>query len=406
MTLSKPSAHIEHADPIEALAHQQLSALERAGTLRTLRTFEGPLGPRMRVEGREVLMFSSGNYLDLAHHPEVVAAAAEAALGVGTAASGSRLITGNLSCHDLLERELAEFFGKQAALVFSTGYMLNVGVIPALVGPSDVVFSDSLVHASIIDGVRLSRAEVVIFPHGDVDGLRERVRERQGRARRMLIVVDGVYSMDGDLAPLAGIAGVASEFDAMFMVDDAHGTGTLGKLGQGAVELHDVLSRVDILAGTLGKGLGSFGAFLVGSHRLRDLLINTARSFIFSCALPPPQVEAARAALRIVQREPWRRQALQERAQTLRMLLQAGGLSTAPSNTHIVPVILGDNARTMTVTRALLERGFHAQGIRYPSVPEGTARLRLTPMATHTDREVRDLAAAVLDVTRSIPAAG
>jgi len=277
-----------------------------------------------------------------------------------------------------------------------------VGVIPALVGPSDVVFSDALVHASIIDGVRLSRAEVVVFPHADTAALEQALQKARGR--RLLIVVDGVYSMDGDVAPLAEIARLSRAYGAILMVDDAHGTGTLGARGQGAVEVTDVLASVDIFAGTLGKALGSFGAFLVGSQKLCDLLVNTARSFIFSCALAPPQVEAARAALRLVTREPWRRQALGAHAATLRARLADGGLSTAPSTTHIVPVVLGDNARTMAATEALLARGFHAQGIRHPSVPRGRARLRLTPMATHSADEVEALAQAVIAVVAELPA--
>lgn len=388
---------------LDNIADEALSAIEQAGTLRRLRTLDGPVGRSMKLDGRELLLFSSGNYLDLANHPHVVEAAARAARDYGAAASGSRLITGSLTCHDVLEAQLATFYGKQAALVFSTGYMLNVGVIPVLVGPGDVVFSDALVHASIIDGVKLSRAEVVVFPHADVATLAQQMREQRPKARRMLVVVDGVYSMDGDVAPLAAIAKLTREHDALLMVDDAHGTGTLGPRGQGAVELHDVLADVDVFAGTLGKALGSFGAFLVGSHKLRQLLINTARSFIFSCALAPPQVAAASAAIELVQREPWRREQLQKHATTLRQSLAAGGLSTAPSTTHIVPVILGSNERTMAAQQGLLERGFHVQGIRFPSVPRGAARLRITPMATHTEQELRALAEAVLSVVAELP---
>lgn len=384
------------------LADEVLADIERGGTLRKLATLEGPVTKRMRSGGRDVLLFSSGNYLDLAHHPEVVEAAARAARDIGAAASGSRLITGSLSCHAALEDELASFFGAEAALVFSTGYMLNTGVIPVLVGPGDVILSDALVHASIIDGARLSRAQVIVFPHADVDALAARLAEVRPTARRILVVADGIYSMDGDVAPLSAIAALTRRHDAILMVDDAHGTGTLGAGGRGVAELTSVLDQVDILAGTLGKGLGSFGAFLVGSRKLRELLINTARSFIFSCALAPPQVEAARAALRLVAAEPWRRERLQAHASTLRALLAQGGVSTAPSTTHIVPVILGENERVMAAQAQLFERGFHAQGIRFPSVPRGTARLRLTPMATHTDEEVTGFARAVLETIQSV----
>ncbi len=389
------------ASASEALADETLARATAGGSLRELRAFGGAVTRRMRLGERELLMFSSGNYLDLAHHPEVVEAAARAARDWGCAAAGSRLINGNLTCHEALEAELAAFFGAEAALVFGTGYMLNVGVIPALVGEGDVILSDALAHASIIDGARLARAEVVVFPHSDAGALEEALRAVRGRARRVLVVADGVYSMDGDVAPAAEIAALARAHDAIVLLDDPHGTGTLGARGRGVAESAGVLGGlggIDLLAGTLGKAMGSFGAFVVCSAKVRQLLINTARSFIFSCALAPPQVEAARAALRLLDTEPWRREALQANATHLRARLQAAGIATAPSTTHIVPVILGDNRRTMVACDGLLARGFHAQGIRHPSVPQGTARLRITPMATHTIAEIDALADAVTAV--------
>lgn len=380
---------------VEARAAEVLDAAAAAGTLRALRTFDGAVTRRMRLDGREVVMFSSGNYLDLAHHPQVVEAAARAAQELGCAAAGSRLINGNLACHEALERELAAFFGTEAALVFGTGYMLNVGVIPALVGQGDLIVSDALAHASLIDGARLSRAEVVVVPHSDPGALEEALRVARPAARRVLVVADGVYSMDGDVAPLAPLVALCRRYDAMLLLDDPHGTGTLGAGGRGAAELAGVLGEVDLLAGTLGKALGAFGAFVACSARVRALLVNTARSFIFSCALAPPQIEAARAALRLLQAEPWRREALQRNGAHLRDRLAAARIDTGTSTTHIVPVMLGDNARTMSVCEALLARGFHAQGIRHPSVPRGTARLRLTLMATHTRQEIDALADAV-----------
>jgi glycine C-acetyltransferase len=381
--------------PLDRVAADALEAAAAAGTLRSLRAFDGPVTRRMRLDGREVLMFSSGNYLDLAHHPQVVEAAARAARDLGCAAAGSRLINGNLPCHEALEGELAAFFGTEAALVFGTGYMLNLGVIPALVGPGDVIVSDALAHASLIDGARLSRAEVVVVPHNDPAALEEALRAARPRARRMLVIADGVYSMDGDVAPLVALVASVRKHGAMLLLDDPHGTGTLGARGRGAAEQAGVLAEVDLLAGTLGKALGSFGAFVACSARVRALLVNTARSFIFSCALAPPQIEAARAALRLLDAEPWRREALQRNGAHLRRRLTAAKLDTGASTTHIVPVILGDNARTMAICEALLARGFHAQGIRHPSVPRGTARLRLTVMATHAPEEIDALADAL-----------
>jgi 7-keto-8-aminopelargonate synthetase-like enzyme len=257
----------------------------------------------------------------------------------------------------------------------------------------------------LIDGCKLARAAVHVFEHGDADSLDAVLRTAKASHRRVLVVLDGVYSMDGDLAPLRELVPVARRHDAMVMLDDAHGAFALGANGRGTAEVLGVAGGIDVLVGTLGKALGSFGAFVAGSAALRELLINTARPFIFSCALAPPQVEAARAALRIVAREPWRRERLQANAARLREGLASRGISTAPSTTHIVPVEIGDNATTMTTCERLLERGFYAQGIRWPSVPEGTARLRITPMATHEESEIDAFAAALADALRAQTAA-
>ncbi len=382
---------------VEAVASERLAALRARGTHRRMRRLEGVQAPRMRVDGQEVLNFAGSNVLDLAGHPEVAEAAGRAAREWGCAAGGSRLITGNLGLHETLEQELADFFHREASLAFATGYMANVGVIPALAGPGDLIVSDALSHASIIDGCRLSRAEVRVFAHSDADALDRLLRNTVASHARVLVVLDGVYSMDGDVAPLPALLEAAKRHGAMVLLDDAHGTATLGKRGRGTAELFGVEDEVDVLVGTLGKSLGSFGAFVAGSRALRELLVNTARSFIFSCALAPPQLAAARAALELVIREPWRREALAARAERLRQRLGGHGIATAPSTTHIVPVVVGENTRTMQVCERLLERGFYAQGIRHPSVPEGTARLRITPMATHEPSEIDALAAAIAE---------
>jgi len=376
---------------VESRAGAVLGALRERGTHRQMRVMAGPQSTRMSVDGREVLLFAGSNYLDLAHHPEVVEAAAAAAREFGCAAGGSRLISGNLEIHQALEWELADFLGTEAALVFSSGYMANVGVIPALADRGDLVISDALSHASIIDGCRLSRAEVRVFPHADLDCLEKLLRDTASARREVLVVVDGVYSMDGDVAPLAELVPLAKRWGATVLVDDAHGTGTLGNSGRGSSELCGVDGEVDVVLGTLGKSIGSFGAFVAGSRALRELLVNTARSFIFSCALAPPQVAAARAALAVMRREPWRRERLAQNADRLRHGLAQRGISTAPSTTQILPVIVGNNDATMRLCERLLECGIFAQGIRHPSVPEGTARLRITPMATHRDGEIDHL---------------
>jgi glycine C-acetyltransferase len=386
------------SEVLEQVAAERLAGIRARGTHRRMRVLDGAQAPRMRVDGREVLLFAGSNYLDLASHPEVVEASARAARDLGCAAGGSRLISGNLALHEELEEALAKLLGAESALAFATGYMANVGVIPALVGPGDTVVSDALSHASIIDGCRLSRASVRVFPHGDLDALADALAGAAAAGGRTLLAIDGVYSMDGDVAPLPEMVALARRHGAMLLLDDAHGTGTLGATGRGSAEPCGVDPReIDVLVGTLGKALGSFGAFVAGSRALRELLVNTARSFIFSCALAPPQVAAARASLRLVEREPWRRVRLQANAARLRDRLAQRGIPTHPSTTHIVPVRIGANAATMDVCERLLERGFYAQGIRHPSVPEGTARLRVTPMATHAEADIDALAQAIAE---------
>jgi glycine C-acetyltransferase len=394
------------ASATDTIAREVLDAVRARGTYRRLRVLEGAQGPRMRVDGREVLLFAGSNYLDLAHHPEVVAAAERGARDHGCASGGSRLINGNLDLHEALEAELAGFLGCEAALAFATGYMANVGVIPALVGQGDLVLSDALAHASIVDGCRLSRAEVRVVPHGDLDALEAALRAHAAPRRRCLVAMDGVYSMDGDTAPLRELVPLVRRWGATLLLDDAHGTGTLGAAGRGTPELFGVVGEIDVWTGTLGKALGSFGAFAAGSHALRDLLVNVARSFIFSCALPPPQVEAARAALRLVAAEPWRRERLAALAARLRARLAAHGIPTAPSTTHIIPVVIGGNEPTMALAERLLARGFYTQGIRHPSVPAGTARLRITPMATHGEAEIDALAVAIAAELPGVAACG
>jgi len=390
---------------VDAIAAEVLAALRERDGHRRMRVVDGAQGPRMRVDGREVLLFAGSNYLDLAYHPEVVEAAARAARELGCASGGSRLINGNTALHEELEQELAKFLDRESALAFATGYMANLGAIPSLVGPGDRILSDALAHASVVDACRLSRAELSVLPHGDVGAFEVELRAHARPGRRLLVAVDGVYSMDGDLAPLRELVPLAKRWGALVLLDDAHGTGTLGASGRGSAELCGVEGEVDVVTGTLGKALGSFGAFAAGSRGLRELLVNVARPFIFTCALPPPQVAAARAALRLVAAEPWRRAQLQARAARLRERLAAHGISTEPSRSQIVPVVIGASAAAMAVCERLLARGFYTQGIRHPSVPHGTARLRVTPMATHAEAEIDALADAIAEELRALPPA-
>lgn len=387
------------------IADERLAQIRDNGTYRSLRELSGPHGTRVLLGGREVLLFAGSNYLDLSHHGEVVEGAAQAARDYGCAAGGSRLISGNLELHEAFEAELAAFTGCESALLFNSGYAANLGIIPALVGPQDFVVSDALNHASIIDGVRLSRAQSRVFAHGDCAALDKLLCEVCQEGARVLVPLDGVFSMDGDIAPLSTMVEIAHRHGAMVLLDDAHGTGTLGEGGRGSGEHCHVTDEVDVHLGNLAKGLGSFGAFVAGPHALRDLLINVARSFIFTCALPPPQLGAARVALRLLGEEPWRRWQLQCNAAQLRQRLAAAGISSEPSRSHIVPVVLGGNERTMKVCEELLAAGFYVQGIRHPSVPRGSARLRITPMATHTREEIDALADALVEIIERNPAA-
>ncbi|MCE2390281.1 MAG: aminotransferase class I/II-fold pyridoxal phosphate-dependent enzyme [Proteobacteria bacterium] len=330
-------------------------------------------------------MLAGSNYLDLAGDERVLAAARAAVDEYGGAAGGSRLINGNLALHEELEAELARFAGHRAALLFSTGYMANLGVLATLAGPDDAIVSDSLNHASIVDACRLSRAQTRVFRHNDPRDL-ERVASGLAGFRRRILVTDGVYSMDGDVARLAELVPVARAHDMIVVLDDAHGLGALGPSGRGTAELEGV--EVDVAVGNLGKALGSFGAYVACSETVRSWLINAARSFIFTCGLAPAAAGAARAALQIASAEPQRRKTLHERAEQLRAGLRDAGFDTGASTTHIVPAIVGDNARVMALCEAALERGIYAQGIRFPSVPRGTERIRFTPTSAHKADEI------------------
>ena len=370
---------------LDVILQHELDELRDAGLYRRLRQTCGRQGPRMSVDGREVLMVAGANYLGLAGDPQVIQAAKDATDEFGCAAGSARLISGNLPLHETLEQDLASFLDKDAALLFSSGYAANLGVITALAGSQDVIVSDSLNHASTIDACRLSGAETRVFRHNDRQDLGRVLQSIHGYRRRLL-VVDGVFSMDGDSADLSELVPLARRHDMIVVVDDAHGFGILGKRGRGSAEQHGV--DVDIHIGNLGKALGSFGAFVACSAEVQDYLVNRCRTFIFTCGLPPSTVAAARTALKIVAAEPERRAVLLDRAAQLRNGLSRVGYDVGTSTTHIVPAIIGENEATMQLSEAALGRGVFAQGIRYPSVPHGTARIRFTPTCEHTPADI------------------
>jgi glycine C-acetyltransferase len=378
----------------------ELDRLETAGLRRTLRALGSGSAAEVTIDGRPVVLLSSNNYLGLADHPAVVAAACEATRRWGCGTGASRLICGHLELHADVEARLAAWKGTEAALLFPSGYQANVGTITALVGRGDHVFSDALNHASIIDGCRLSRASVHIYPHRDMRAL-EALLTATPEGGRRLIVTDSVFSMDGDRAPLDALVALARLYHTTLYLDEAHAAGVLGAQGAGLAEAEGLGGAIDVHMGTLGKALGGAGAYVAGSRALVDLVANRARSFVYTTGLAPAAVAAAGAALRIVLAEPERRAALRRNVDRLRSGLAPLGLQVE-GDTHIVPVLLGDNALAMRFAAALLERGVLAHAIRPPTVPVGTARLRVTPMATHTDAHIDRAVAAFAEVAAAI----
>jgi 8-amino-7-oxononanoate synthase len=379
---------------------ERLEEIRERGLYRKLRSVSGPQGPRVLLDGRPVLLLCSNNYLGLADHPRVREAAAEAAMRYGAGSGASRLISGNMTIHRRLEEALSDFKGPAACVLFGSGYLANSGVVSALAREGDVVFSDALNHASIVDGCRLSRAETFVYDHCDVDHLDWGLSQAEGRGA--LIVTDGVFSMDGDVAPLRDIVELAHRHDARVMVDEAHGTGCIGPGGRGLVAELGLEGEVDVIVGTLGKALGSYGAYVLCDQTMAEYLINTARTLIFSTALPPPAVAAALAALGLLREQPRRVEKLQRNARALRDALAESGLPVEDGDTPIVPLIVGDSDTAVAAGDRALERGVFAPAIRPPTVPAGTSRLRLAVMASHTKSELRE-AAAVL--AASVPAA-
>ena len=372
---------------------ESLESLKTAGLSRKLRELKGAPGPTVSVNGRQVLMLCSNNYLGIAADERLKQSAKQAIETFGCGATGSRLISGNLELCEKLEDTLAAFKGTESALVFTSGYQANVGTVAALAGPGDAIFSDALNHASLIDGARLSRAEIIIYDHCDASDLERRMASRPA-ARRKLILTESVFSMDGDLAPLRDVAFLAKKFGALLMVDEAHATGIFGPTGAGCVEALGLGQQVDVQMGTFSKALGSLGGYIAGTKDLVSYLIHHARSFIFTTGLPPAVLAASTAALEIVRQEPERRQALWRYVRQLREGLQTLGFDMGQEQSQILPLRLGDSHRTMTACRYLLKNGVFAQGIRPPTVPDGTARLRLSPMALHTEQDIEGALAA------------
>ena len=372
----------------------ELTSLDERGLRRRLYAHEAAQGPTIQVAGQELINSGANDYLGLAADQRLCASVKAAVDEYGWGAGASPLVTGRTALHARLEARLAEFEGTEAAILFPTGFAANVGAVAALVDDGDVVFSDQKNHASLIDGCRLSRAEVRVYPHCDARHL-ETLLQGASHFRRRLIVTDSLFSMDGDLAPLPALAELAEKYDAMLLVDEAHATGVFGERGRGVSEALHIEAREPIRVGTLSKALGSAGGFVAGSRALIEWLSNRARPYVFSTASPPALAAAALAALEIIRDEPNRRTELLARAAELRTSLQQQGWQTGNCDSQIIPLYIGEPERTMRLSAALRERGLFVPGIRPPSVPAGESLLRISLCYGHTPEMVERLLAAL-----------
>ncbi len=376
----------------------ELARLRRDHLHRSRKVVEGPAGAHVEIDGRRLVNFCSNDYLGLANDPRVAEALARGARRWGCGSGASHLVSGHSTAHHALEEELADFTNRPRALLFSTGYMANLGVIDALCDRTSLILEDRLNHASLLDGARLAQARLRRYPHNDGDAL-ERLLERH-RRDFTLVVSDGVFSMDGDLADLPRLSGACRRHGAWLLVDDAHGLGVIGPGGRGTLAHfgldHD---HCPLLVGTLGKAFGTFGAFVAGDEALIDYLIQKARTYIYTTALPPAVAEATRAALHIVREEEWRRERLRRLIARFRQGARALGLELADSTTPIQPLIVGENARALALSEALNRRGFLIGAIRPPTVPAGTARLRITLSAAHEEEDVERLLETLEELT-------
>ena len=387
-------ARTARPDPLAFLG-EELEALRERHLYRPLRVMSSAQGPIASVDGRRVISLSSNDYLGLTHHPRLREAALAAVRDFGVGSGAVRTIAGTMSMHEALEAELAEFKGTEAVLTFQSGFTANTGVIPTITGETDLIVSDALNHASIIDGMRLSKAPRTVYPHADVDALREILREavENGRAgggayRLILVVTDGVFSMDGDIAPLPGVVEAAEAYGAAVFVDDAHASGVLGRDGRGTVDHFGLHGRVAIQVGTLSKAVGSLGGYVAGSQALRDILVQRARPFLFSTSHPPAVVAACREAIRVMQEEPELIERLWTNTRRFKAELTRLGFDTGASETPITPVMMGDPATAGRFSERLMDEGVFVQPVVYPTVAMDKARLRTIVTAAHADEQL------------------
>ena len=385
MTTAKPLSYLS----------EQLEAWRKAGSYQRLRVLESPCEPMSRFDGREVINLASNNYLGLADHPKLIEAQVQAAKQYGAGSGAVRTISGTMSIHMELERRIAAFKHTEACVVFQSGFAANAGTVSAILGPEDHIVSDALNHASIIDGCRLSRAKIHVFPHKDTAKAAAILDELDGVPGHKLLITDGVFSMDGDIGPLPALVEIAERHGAIMMIDDAHSSGVLGRNGRGTVDHFGLHGRVDVQVGTLSKAIGVLGGYVCGSRDLIEFLYHRARPFLFSTSHPPAVAAACLAAFDILEHEPERIEKLWENTRYFKSMLASSGFDTGDSETPITPIIVGEAKTAHAYSAALFEKGLLATGIGFPTVPEGKARIRTIVTATHT-REMLERAGEIL----------
>jgi len=381
---------------------QQLAELRAAGTALHPRVLEDEQKARTRFDGRDVINLASNNYLGLAAHPRMKGAASEAAARYGAGSGAVRTIAGTMSLHTELERRFAAFKGAEAAIMFQSGFTANSGTVAAILGKDDVIVSDQLNHASIIDGARLSRAEIKVFPHKDAAAADALLAETKAPGRHQLLITDGVFSMDGDIAPLPALVEVADKHRAIMMIDDAHASGVLGKNGRGTVDHFGLHGRVDVQVGTLSKAIGVLGGFIAGPQHLIDWLVNRGRPFLFSTSAPPAVAAACIEALNILEEEPERVERLWDRTNFFKQGLTNLGFDTGASETPITPVIAGEETKAVELAKLLWEEGVFTPAIVFPTVPKGRSRVRTIVTADHTEEDLKEALDAFERVGRKL----
>ncbi len=375
----------------------ELIKIKESGLYRELKVVGNAQDTRIDIEGKTYLSFCSNNYLGLANHPSVVKAVKEAVEKYGWGTGASRLVSGNMTLHETLEREISKFKRKEATIVFPTGYMANIGTISTLVSSGDLVICDKLNHASIIDGCRLSGAAFRVYAHCNMEKL-ENILRKSSKYNRKLIVTDSVFSMDGDLAPLPDIVRIATKYNAMVMVDEAHGTGVFGEYGRGVVEHFNLDNEVDVVMGTLSKAIGSLGGYVCGDNDLISYLRNKARSFMYTTALPPAVCAASIAGINLIQEGPLLREALWNNVCYIKDKLRSRGINMISSQSQIIPLLIGDAKKTVETSKLLYKRGILIPAIRPPTVPANSSRLRMTVMSSHTQGDLESLFNALREV--------